>query len=43
MHCKNKFVQITHSKINTVVKNGVDLNSHDAHCGYVHEITVKDW
>ena len=39
MHCKNKIVKITHSKVNTVVKNSVDLNCHDAHCGYVHVIT----
>ena len=39
MHCENKIIKITHSKIKTVVKSNVDLNSQDAYCGYMHVIT----
>ena len=39
MHCKKKIVKRTHSKVNAVIKSGVDLNCHDAHRGYVHVIT----
>ena len=43
MHCKNKIVKLTHSGINTVVKNDVDLNFPDAYCDNVHVITTTSY